>query len=482
MKIAHIGHTDLYGNRFNGEDLGNYLRERGHSSNHLVWEKKGSSEYTVSLKDNFPLSNHDKVIYDIQNSLFDTQSLFYPYSYALFFDERIIQCDLIHLHLIHNGFFNLDHLPILTSLKPTVWTLHDPWALTGHCIYPLQCNKWKYGCGNCPNLEIPFKIKHDTTSFNWIYKKSIFDRSNFEVIVASHWMKNLVNESPLFNEKKVSVVPFGIDTDIFCHRNSLNAKSEMGISSADFVIAFRADKSPFKGLEHIKEALHSIKSKKNITLITFGRTGLLEDIKNKYKIIELGWITDDYQLSNAYAAADIFLMPSNAEAFGLMAIEAMACGKPVIISEGTSLEEVVKVNESGCPVVPKDSEKGLLRAIENLMNNSQIRNSIGKKSRDVAVKYYGIDGYMDNIISVYRRVAEYQKINHKYSDAKKIIPNKKYKKSIISEKDDLILADLIRRILKNSVRGKITFLFFKIVTNISKIINIRKLIKKIKFG
>jgi len=60
----------------------------------------------------------------------------------------------------------------------------------------------------------------------------------------------------------------------------------------------------------------------------------------KYGVVTPGWI-DGEDLAIALSAADVFVMPSIQEAFGLMAVEAMACGTPVIVFDGTALPGVI---------------------------------------------------------------------------------------------------------------------------------------------
>src|SRR5690606_4087025 len=83
------------------------------------------------------------------------------------------QVDLLHLHNLHGGYFNLLSLPALTSVKPVVWTLHDMQALTGHCAYSMSCDLWKSGCGHCPDLQAYPSIQADTTASLWADKQKI---------------------------------------------------------------------------------------------------------------------------------------------------------------------------------------------------------------------------------------------------------------------------------------------------------------------
>ena len=54
---------------------------------------------------------------------------------------------ILHCHNLHGGFFDLRALVHLSRQVPTVLTLHDEWAFTGHCAHSLQCVRWRRGCG-----------------------------------------------------------------------------------------------------------------------------------------------------------------------------------------------------------------------------------------------------------------------------------------------------------------------------------------------
>ena len=73
--------------------------------------------------------------------------------------------NILHLHNLHGEYFSAFALPELTSIKHTVWTLHDMQAFTGHCAHSYDCDKWLNGCGNCPYLSVSPSIKKDTTKF-----------------------------------------------------------------------------------------------------------------------------------------------------------------------------------------------------------------------------------------------------------------------------------------------------------------------------
>ena len=63
--------------------------------------------------------------------------------------------DVLHLHNLHGGYFDLRHLPRLSPRLPVVVTLHDTWLTSGHCAYTLECERWRDGLRRLPAPRHP---------------------------------------------------------------------------------------------------------------------------------------------------------------------------------------------------------------------------------------------------------------------------------------------------------------------------------------
>jgi glycosyltransferase involved in cell wall biosynthesis len=215
-----------------------------------------------------------------------------------------------------------------------------------------------------------------------------------------------ITKTPLFNNNRLHLVHFGFDLDIFKPGDSSKAKQSLNIPDENIVISFRATEIVYKGLNSIRQCLRKLQSEYPITLLVFNERGLLDEFRDTFQIVELGWVTDDEIMIEAYNAADIFLMPSKAETFGMMAVEAMACGKPVIAMDGTSLPEVLKPDESGCIIVPQGDVDAMCSSLKLLLRDSDLRRKIGERSRTTAEKYYCKERYVNEIIEVYEKAIE----------------------------------------------------------------------------
>lgn len=400
IKVLQVSGYESPGKRFNGITLASLLKLHGVHSTHLIWERDTKDPSVLSFDDKH--TREINAMYARIEESTSMQSVLYQNLPQILRQPAFQAADLVHLHLVHTGYLTMADLASISRIKPTVWTLHDPWAFTGHCIYPFDCVRWKIGCGHCPDLGIHFPMREDNTAAMFAYKLHSYRKARFEVVVASRWMRDMATASPLFDGIRIHEVPFGLDLDFFSKAAGPKLRDRHGIPPDAIVLGFRAQHE-FKGLSYIIAALDRIDTKRKICLLTFANKGLIDCLADRFQIVELGWVHDEALLRDAMAALDVFLMPSLQEAFGVMAIEAMACGKPVICFAGTSLPEVTHAPEIGLAVPMRDAE-ALARAIQRLIDSPQERLERGRAGRVLAECLYGEGKQAQLIADLYRDV------------------------------------------------------------------------------
>jgi len=406
MKILHINYTDLVGGRFNG-----YLMSKNHKylfdSQMAVWVKKSNDDFVYQI----PPKN--KLIWNLWNrfliltSRFGLDRLIGFGGWILAKQTYFKNTDIIHLHLIHNfSNFSILTLPFISKLKPVVWTLHDPWALTGGCEHSFDCNKWQNGCSiPCPHPRAKSLFQSYTPYFHWKIKKYIYSKSNVTLVVASEWMKKKVELSPLLKQFDCNIIPFGLSLKQFKPLDKFDSKTKFGIPRNHKVIAFRDSglkKDKFKGLRWLKEALELYEVNEPTTLLIFEKGDDFKFLENKFNVICLGWIDGD-ELVTALSAADIFIMPSIQESFGLMAVESMACGTPVMVFEGTALPSIVKHGIGGIVIPLKDS-KALAESIFNILDDNDLRLRMSAQARKIVEENYNEENYIESHHELYKKV------------------------------------------------------------------------------
>lgn len=239
--------------------------------------------------------------------------------------------DVIHLHNIHGYYINVEVLfAYLKSCgKKIVWTLHDCWAFTGHCVYCQmdQCEKWKDGCSDCPVHKTEYPISFtDKSKSNWEKKKDIFSGiKDVTLITPSEWLANKVRKSYM-SEYPVTVINNGIDTSIFMPIDS-DVKDRNGIADKKVVLSVASVWDRRKGLDDLIKISKEMPEQYKAVLI-----GLTDEQIDGLpdNVLGIQKTNSPCELAEWYSAADVFVNPTYEDNYPTTNLEAIACGTPVI--------------------------------------------------------------------------------------------------------------------------------------------------------
>ena len=405
MKFVQVNANDLKSRSYGSHDLHLALRARGFDSRQMVVERQSSDARTELIVPPVIGGAAYRMAHALEAAL-SLQSMLYPFSWTLPFRRSFRTADLVHYHLIHAQWFSLPSLPWLTRTKPSVWTLHDPWALTGRCVHPMSCDGWLSGCGRCPTLSNQIPMRRDRSAHMYRRKSEIYARANFDLIVGSPWMAERVRLSPLLSSKRLHVIPFGVDLNLFRPGARASAKRALGLPEHAVVLAVRATSNAHKGFDRLERALEIISMGRppgrEIALLAFDEKGRLERLRGRFPIVETGLLLERAAYAQALRAADIFVAPSRNESFGMMALEAMACGAACVVTEGTALETTIQAPRAGICVPADEDGQALATAIAGLVADPSARERLGAAGRRIAENEHGMETYLDRILAVYR--------------------------------------------------------------------------------
>ena len=193
-------------------------------------------------------------------------------------------------------------------------------------------------------------------------------------------------------KEKVYVIPAGVDLDLFKPGDQAAARDQLGLNG-DRMLLYVGRLEPIKGLEVLMYTLGSMEEPGNVRLLVIGgggehdegyqkMIGLARELNIEDRVDFLGSLSHGL-LPLYYQAADVCVVPSYYESFGLVALEAMACGTPVVGSRVPGLETIVRDNWSGY-LVPWHCPDAFVDRIEVLLANEDLRHSMGEEAQVTA--------------------------------------------------------------------------------------------------
>ena len=220
--------------------------------------------------------------------------------------------------------------------------------------------------------------------------------------------------------EKIIVIPPGVDLERFHPVDKAEAKKRVGIPCGDKNIMFAGRIEPLKGIDTLIQAMALIKQRhpsvvENTCVAIIGGDPwaddpdaemtrlqqMRQDLDIHDFVLFLG-AKDQEVLPNYYAAAEMVVMPSHYESFGMVALEAMAMGRPVIASEVGGLAFLIQDGINGYHV-PTRNPEALAEHIYELLANNQCREEMGRAARHYAERF-------DWPIIAHRMLAVYQSL------------------------------------------------------------------------
>ena len=397
MNVLHINYWDDYGGAGKaGYRLHLGLRQLGIESRMLVKRKVTTDPYVAEI---MPPTTRwwqrlAEFVSDWVTERLGWQYLCYPSSFRLLRYPWVQGADVVNLHVVHTNYFSHTVLPRLSRERPVVWTLHDMWAITGHCVYSLDCTRWQTGCGKCPRLADYTALRRDTTAWLWKVKRWLYQRSRLTVVTPSRWLGDLARQSPLLAGVDVFVIPNGLDTDVFRPSDKAPVRQALGIDPESRVVMSGAanPEDSRKGGHLLLAALNRLDPtlRRQIVLLIVGRGGDAWQAKGDFKVLLVGPIENERFMAMCYAAADVFVLPTLADNLPNSLLESLACGTPCVSFAVGGVGEVVRSDETGYLARPGDADD-LARGIALLLMDDSLRCRLSTQCREVAVREYALE-------------------------------------------------------------------------------------------
>ncbi len=208
------------------------------------------------------------------------------------------------------------------------------------------------------------------------------------IIVATEKEKQDLVRYYYANPDKVGVVPCGVNMELFKPIDKASARQSLGLT-ADKILLFVGRIDPLKGIDKLIKTIPLLKNRDNLKLVVVGgdenSRAELEGLKrlavqlNVQGAVDFRGLIKQEQLPYFYNAADVCVTPSYYESFGLVPLEALACGTPVVATDVGDLKHIIKPGETGYIVEDNSPEKlaiGVNEILNNISNDMETRLTI----------------------------------------------------------------------------------------------------------
>jgi glycosyltransferase involved in cell wall biosynthesis len=383
------------------ENLSNFLLENGHESFIAYSGRPKSISNSVLYQVSSAL---DSNLHAIGTRLFDTHGL-HSKTVTRKFITWIKQTnpDIIHLHNILGYYLNYPLLfnYLVKSNKPVVWTFHDFWPVTGHCVYftDVKCEKWKSQCFSCPKKnKYPSSIFVDNSKDNYMMKKQYFSAlSNLNIVTISDWATGLIRQSFL-GKKSIHKISNGIDSSRFTiiDINEKLLREKYGIGTQKVLMGLATTWGERKGYYDYLKLAENLPPDYQIVLI--GLQGKFSENLPE-NIIPIKRTDSIDELVSLYNLAEITLNLSYQETFGLTTVEGLMCGIPGIVYNATASPELIE--DTVGLVVETGDISGILKAIKIIEENGG-RSAYRNKCREYAKEKFDSDLVHNEYLDLYK--------------------------------------------------------------------------------
>jgi glycosyltransferase involved in cell wall biosynthesis len=336
--------------------------------------------------------------------------------------------DVVHAHNLHGKYFDLRALPELSRQVPFILTLHDAWLMTGHCAHSFECQRWRTGCGACPDLSIYPGIRRDATALNWRRKREILAASRLHVAVPCRWLLGLVEAAfPVSGIAESRIIPYGVDLSVFRPQERARVRADLQIPEDADVLLFAANgirNNVWKDYGTMRAALgtHPARSpRRKLLFLALGETAPDERVGSG-ELRFVPYQRDPAWVARYYCAADLYVHAARADTFPNAVLEALACGTPVVATAVGGIPEQVKSlprdgSDAGAALkswgaggatgvlVECGDPEALAGAVGRLLSDPVLRRGLAENAVEEARRRFSLSREADDYLNWYGELA-----------------------------------------------------------------------------
>ncbi|MDN0198689.1 glycogen synthase [Streptomyces sp. S.PNR 29] len=278
-----------------------------------------------------------------------------------------------------------------------------PHVMTAHSLEPLR--PWK-----AEQLGGGYALS------SWAERTAI-ESADAVIAVSGAMREDILACYPALEKDRVHVVHNGIDTTLYQPDHGTDALDRIGLDRSRPYVLFVGRITRQKGVPHLLRAVRDIDPAAQVVLCAGApdTPEIDQEFRELYR--ELSRVREDVhwipqmlprpEVIQLLTHAAVFVCPSVYEPLGIVNLEAMACGTPVVASRVGGIPEVVADGETGVLVtVDDDFETGLARALDQVLGDPQAARRMGEAGRARAVDEFGWDAVARRTVRLYEEILE----------------------------------------------------------------------------
>lgn len=411
MKVLHVNISDKIGGAaIAAYRLNQALRQAGIDSQMLVCDKISTDHSVID-----PGAAVDKALIKLAIHL-DRLPLRFSHVDDTFraslsaiasplFARKInaLEPDIVNLHWICDGVLRPEFLPRIKA--PIVWTMHDPWPFCGSENYVLKSTRYIEGYRRGNRLHGSSGPDLD----RWMYrrKQRAYAKANHITFVSpSRWLAEAAKKSALLRDREVVCIPNGIDPNLFRPLGKRMARQILGLPEDKQILLFGAvggvaDKR--KGFHLLTAALQELGQyvpSSQVMLTTYGGGDELEGCPI-FESHNYGRLRDDISVVLAYAAADVFVIPSLIDNLPNTVLESLACGTPVVGFDIGGMSDMVLHEQNGYLAAPYDTQD-LCNGIHYVLEHAKANTQLAEHARNTVLDTFTLRHQAKAYIELYQ--------------------------------------------------------------------------------
>jgi glycosyltransferase involved in cell wall biosynthesis len=330
----------------------------------------------------------DRSLWDLQKS--QNTSWRSPAHFGVLNARLINQssADVVNLHWITNGFLSIKQIGMIE--KPIVWSMYDMWTFCGTEHYGRDTPDARWRSGYSHTNRLTGETGLDIDRIAWAKKMKYWNR-RMHMAPASSWLEDRVCASAIGSllEWEVTRISHVIDTTVFSPMDKIATRAEFSLPSGAPLIVFLASggvQDQRKGWDLLDDALTQLRPiVPNVEVVIAGPTPSGFRTSSGTPVHLVGEVVGSEKLRALYAAANVVAVPSREDTMPLTAMEAQACGAPVVAFRIGGLPDIVDHQVTGYlaePFDPGDLAAGLAAMLVGT------ETPVAERARDRAVRLW----------------------------------------------------------------------------------------------